>query len=576
METEQSSINLGVWHQRLGHLPMEVIKRISKLKQHFKKDSSEVACLDCPVCPLARQTKLLFPVSTSRAQDPFHLLHVDVWGPYRVSTHDNKRFFLTIVDDFSRITWLFFMNAKDETYWLPSTVLKGKSPYEKLFNTEPSIDHMRVFECLCYAVKVRRQDKFSARALSVVFMGYSPTKKGYKLYDLQSKQFIISRDVAFKEHVSDIVPEATNVFIDASPLPVDKYVDVAPQLQHDSSHLQAMDNALPIAVRKPPKTTHPPKCLSPSYTKCLSPQSSVVEPKHYHGASKDEKWRGSTLVFILFYVDDLLIIGNDAQLIQSARDNLQKKFKMKYLGELKLFLGIEFTRRKAGILMNQRKYTIDLIDDFGLGGAKPVSTLLECNQRLIITKFDEDVLCSDDTTDARVKDCVLLDPEPYQRLVGMLLYLTMTRLDIAYIVQVLSQFIHKPKMSHMDVALRVIKYVKNASGLGLLISSHQSDNLVAFCDSDWASCPQSRKLVTGIRLCIVLDSPAEYADEIIVRTDMRYGSSYDERLRLGMVGGNLSEITPARIVVFCWLPTDNRCYKRICKNLNMMQIPFGP
>ncbi|XP_070008186.1 uncharacterized mitochondrial protein AtMg00810-like [Nicotiana sylvestris] len=72
----------------------------------------------------------------------------------------------------------------------------------------------------------------------------------------------------------------------------------------------------------------------------------------------------------------------------------------------------------------------------------------------------------------------------------------MTRPDIAYVVQVLSQFMHKPKRTYMNAALRVIKYVKNTPGLGLLMSSHQSDNLVAFCDSDWAFCPQSRKFVT--------------------------------------------------------------------------------
>ncbi|XP_070029752.1 secreted RxLR effector protein 161-like [Nicotiana sylvestris] len=130
-------------------------------------------------------------------------------------------------------------------------------------------------------------------------------------------------------------------------------------------------------------------------------------------------------------------------------------------------------------------------------GAKPISTLLECNQRLTTAEFDEAVLCSDDGTGAKVKDCVLPDPEPYQRLVGRLLYLTMTRPDIAYVVHVLSLFMHKPKISHMDAALRVIKYVKNAPELGLLMSSQQSDNLIAFCDLDWASCLQSRKSITG-------------------------------------------------------------------------------
>lgn len=69
------------------------------------------------------------------------------------------------------------------------------------------------------------------------------------------------------------------------------------------------------------------------------------------------------------------------------------------------------------------------------------------------------------------EDTLLADPTQYQRLVGRLLYLTMTRIDIAYVVQVLSQFMHSPKQSHMNAALRVVKYIKNAPGLGLLMPS---------------------------------------------------------------------------------------------------------
>nr|XP_009791009.1 PREDICTED: uncharacterized protein LOC104238371 [Nicotiana sylvestris] len=115
------------------------------------------------------------------------------------------------------------------------------------------------------------------------------------------------------------------------------------------------------------------------------------------------------------YVDDLLVTGNNPKLIQSARENLQKKFKMKDLGELRFFLGIEFPRNKAGILMNQRKYALDLITDSGLGGARPASTTLECNQRLTTTEYDKVVLGSEDATSAGVKDHVFPDPEPYQR-----------------------------------------------------------------------------------------------------------------------------------------------------------------
>lgn len=72
---------------------------------------------------------------------------------------------------------------------------------------------------------------------------------------------------------------------------------------------------------------------------------------------------GTDLLFILVYVDDLLITGSNLKLIQQTRKNLQHKFKMKDLGELKYFIGIEFSRTAGGILMNQRKYALGLVSE---------------------------------------------------------------------------------------------------------------------------------------------------------------------------------------------------------------------
>ena len=73
----------------------------------------------------------------------------------------------------------------------------------------------------------------------------------------------------------------------------------------------------------------------------------------------------------------------------------------------------------------------------------------------------------------------------------------MTRIDIAYVVQVLSEFMHNPKQSHMNAALRVVKYIRNAPGLGLLMPSDSSGKFAAYCDSDWGGCLQTRRSVTG-------------------------------------------------------------------------------
>ena len=82
-------------------------------------------------------------------------------------------------------------------------------------------------------------------------------------------------------------------------------------------------------------------------------------------------------VIVLVYVDDLLITGSDPLLIQDTKQVLHNHFKIKDLGELRYFLGIEFCRSASGIVMSQRKYALELISEAGLAGAQPVSTPLE-------------------------------------------------------------------------------------------------------------------------------------------------------------------------------------------------------
>uniref|UniRef100_A0A3Q7HBJ2 Helicase ATP-binding domain-containing protein n=1 Tax=Solanum lycopersicum TaxID=4081 RepID=A0A3Q7HBJ2_SOLLC len=142
--------------------------------------------------------------------------------------------------------------------------------------------------------------------------------------------------------------------------------------------------------------------------------------------------------------------------------------------------------------MNQRKYALGLVSELGLTGCRPASTPLEFNHKLTSTEFDE---CTGKV--GNTEDTLLGDFVNYQRLIGRLFYLTMTRLDIAFMVQVLSQFMHSPKTSHMEASIRVVKYIKGTVGLGLFMPSSKSSELTSYCDSDWAACVESRRSVTG-------------------------------------------------------------------------------
>lgn len=70
-----------------------------------------------------------------------------------------------------------------------------------LYNSPLSLDHLRVFGYLVFATEVRKVDKFASRAVPTIFLGYSTLQKGYKIYTLHTKKFLVSRDVVFKEGV---------------------------------------------------------------------------------------------------------------------------------------------------------------------------------------------------------------------------------------------------------------------------------------------------------------------------------------------------------------------------------------
>ncbi|RHN73806.1 putative RNA-directed DNA polymerase [Medicago truncatula] len=183
---------------------------------------------------------------------------------------------------------------------------------------------------------------------------------------------------------------------------------------------------------------------------------------------------------LLVYVDDVILAGTSMNEIDRIKFMLDSQFKIKDLGKLKYFLGIEVAHSKTGISICQRKYCLDLLKDTGLLGSKPLPTPL-----------DPSIKLHQDTSKP------FTDILSYRRLVGKLIYLTTTRPDIAFVTQQLSQFLTAPTTTHYESACRVVRYLKGSPGHGLMFRRDANLQLLGFTDADWAGCVDTRRSTSG-------------------------------------------------------------------------------
>jgi hypothetical protein len=100
-----------LWHRQLGHLSSSRLHFMAKTLLNFPFKFQDA----CDICALSKQCRLPFSASSISSIRPFELIHCDIWGPYKFSSPFGAKYFLTIVDDYSRFTWVLFMHHKHET-----------------------------------------------------------------------------------------------------------------------------------------------------------------------------------------------------------------------------------------------------------------------------------------------------------------------------------------------------------------------------------------------------------------------------------------------------------------------------
>jgi hypothetical protein len=190
--------------------------------------------------------------------------------------------------------------------------------------------------------------------------------------------------------------------------------------------------------------------------------------------------RGSDTVYLLLYVDDIILTASSTEILQRTISTLQREFAMKDLGPLHHFLGITVERRPDGLFLHQRTYTLDVLKRAVMADCKPCSTPVDLKAKLAVDSGPP-----------------VRDPSRFRSIAGALQYLTFTRPDIAYAVQQVCLYMHDPRESHLAAMKRILRYLRGTPDYGLLLRRSRSADLVVYTDADWAGCPDTRRSTSG-------------------------------------------------------------------------------
>ena len=188
------------------------------------------------------------------------------------------------------------------------------------------------------------------------------------------------------------------------------------------------------------------------------------------------------LLIVCLYVDDLIFTGNDEGMLRTFKQSIMKEFEMTDLGKMKYFLGIEVTQSAGGIFICQKKYAREVLERFRMDDCTPVQVPIIPGTKL--------------TRDGEGEK---IDSTYYKQMIGSLMYMTATRLDLTYAVSLISRFMEAPTELHYQAVRKILRYLKGTLDYGLFYKKRKSERheLVGFSDSDYTGDVDDCKSTSG-------------------------------------------------------------------------------
>lgn len=198
----------------------------------------------------------------------------------------------------------------------------------------------------------------------------------------------------------------------------------------------------------------------------------------------------SSTVWIIVYLDDVLVIGMVVQAVETVKGWLKSKFEMTDHGQVKSFLGVAFLYTLDGVCLRQKHFINTVLQRFGMHNCKPVGT------PLVPGRQTEDSSCNHKAVDQKL----------YQQAIGSLLYIeTRTRPDIGAVVNIAARKASAPTLGDSGKVKCIMRYLQGTSELGLNSNWEHGNGLpemIAYSDADWAGDLSDRKSTNGLILLI--------------------------------------------------------------------------
>jgi hypothetical protein len=177
--------------------------------------------------------------------------------------------------------------------------------------------------------------------------------------------------------------------------------------------------------------------------------------------------RGSDTVYLLLYIDDIILTAFSMELMCRTIFALQREFSMKDLGPLHHFLSITIERRPNGLFLHQRTYTLGILKRAVMADCKSCTTLVDLQAKL-----------------AGDSGPPVEDVSQFWSIAGALQYLTFTQPDIAYTMQQICLHMHDPREPHLTAMKRILHHLQGTPDYGLLLRRSSSSYLIVYTDAD--------------------------------------------------------------------------------------------